>query len=168
MIESQFFPRCACAPERLRAILQVFTDNEGKISSDTNKKSSNEVLKVLRRDLESLNVRVEQGKTNGKQINIPVLFGRNGAVDKSFCADAYDEVSKTVIEVEAGRAYTNHQFLKDLFEACVMHDVDYAVIAVRRSYRNSQDFENVFNFMDTLYASGRMQLPLKGVLIIGY
>lgn len=29
----------------------------------------------------------------------------------------------------------NNQFLKDLFQACMMQDVDYLVIAVRNEYR---------------------------------
>ena len=73
-----------------------------------------------------------------------------------------------VIEIEAGRAVANYQFLKDIFQACVMHDVEQLVIAVRNDYRGSDDFDVVTNFMDTLYASNRLNLPLKGILIIGY
>jgi len=63
----------------------------------------------------------------------------------------------------------NNQFLKDLFQACMMHEVDYLAIAVRNVYHESnKDFESVSTFMDTLYASDRLQLPLKGVLILGY
>ena len=50
----------------------------------------------------------------------------------------------------------------------MMHDIEYLAIAVRNTYRKSQDFEKVFTFFDTLYKSNRMKLPLKGVLIIGY
>ncbi|AEW21273.1 hypothetical protein BFO_0629 [Tannerella forsythia 92A2] len=49
-----------------------------------------------------------------------------------------------------------------------MSDVDYLVIAVRNIYRKNQDFEKVISFFNTLYASGRLILPLKGILIIGY
>lgn len=71
----------------------------------------------------------------------------------------------------------NNQFLKDLFQACMMQDVDYLVIAVRNEYkiktknnmeRTNYDFEEVCKFFDALYASDRLQLPLKGILIIGY
>jgi hypothetical protein len=75
---------------------------------------------------------------------------------------------KTVIEVEAGRAVTNYQFLKDLFQACMMHEVDFLVVAVRNTYSKNKDFQNVINFFNTLYASERLVLPLEGVLIIGY
>ncbi len=72
------------------------------------------------------------------------------------------------MEVEAGRGVTNYQFLKDLFQACVMQDVDYAVIAIRQDYRGSDDFSKVVTFIETIYASNRLILPLKGLLIIGY
>jgi hypothetical protein len=51
---------------------------------------------------------------------------------------------------------------------CVMQDVDYAVIAVRNDYRESDDVDKVCRFLETTYVSGRLVLPLKGVLIIGY
>lgn len=70
--------------------------------------------------------------------------------------------------MEAGRGVTNYQFLKDLFQACMMNNVEYLIIAVRNIYRTSKDFEKVATFFDTLYASGRIKLPLKGVLVIGY
>ena len=54
------------------------------------------------------------------------------------------------------------------FQACVMHDIEQLVIAVRNDYRGHDDFETVINFLDTLYTSNRLNLPLKGILIIGY
>lgn len=49
-----------------------------------------------------------------------------------------------------------------------MHDVDYLVIAVRNTYRDSEDFSKVVSFFETMYASSRLKLPLKGILIVGY
>jgi hypothetical protein len=111
---------------------------------------------------------VEQGKAKTQQIRRPVLFGRNGKVSKSFHADAYHGDSKLVLEVEAGRGVANNQFLKDLFQACMMQDVDYLAIAVCNRYGQLDDFEAVIRFFETLYASRRLMLPLKGVLIIGF
>ena len=62
----------------------------------------------------------------------------------------------------------NNQFLKDLFQACMVHDVFYLAIAVRNAYKGSRDFDIVCRFMDTLYASQRLQLPLRGILVVGY
>ena len=68
----------------------------------------------------------------------------------------------------AGRGVMNNQFLKDFFEACIMVDVDYCIIAVRDTYLKQKDFEKVKDFFDSMYASGRMNIPLKGLLIVGY
>jgi len=73
-----------------------------------------------------------------------------------------------VIEVEAGRAVTNYQFLKDFFEASMMYNVDYLCIAVRNIYRKSKDFEQVVKFFDAMFSSKRIVVPLKGLLVIGY
>ena len=108
------------------------------------------------------------GKTAAEKISIPVLFGMNGKAAKSFEADAYHSHFKLVLEVEAGRAVTNYQFLKDIFQASVMVDVDYLCIAVRNIYRKSADFNKVYMFLDTLYTSGRIRFPLKGILVVGY
>jgi hypothetical protein len=72
------------------------------------------------------------------------------------------------VEVEAGRAVDNNQFLNDLFEASVMVDVKYLAIAVRRIYRGDPNFDRCYTYLDTLYSSDRWKLPLDGVLIIGY
>lgn len=97
-----------------------------------------------------------------------MLFGRKGKVLKCFNADAHATSEGWVLEVEAGRAIDNNQFLKDIFQACMMHDVLHLAIAVRNVYRDSDDFGKVEGFLETLYVSGRLQLPLKGILLIGY
>jgi hypothetical protein len=97
-----------------------------------------------------------------------VLFGRNGEVEKSFDADAYNKNLNTVIEVEAARATSCNQFMKDLFQASMMEGIEYCVIAVRTKSKVSKDFEIVCKFIDTIYASNRLRLPLQGILIIGY
>jgi hypothetical protein len=122
----------------------------------------------LRPGLEKLGFQVERGKSSENKIIVPVLFGRKGKVLKCFNADAYAPSRGWVIEVEAGRAVDNNQFLKDIFQACMMHDVLHLAVAVRNRYRGSDDFAKVENFLETLYVSGRLQLPLRGILLIGY
>lgn len=168
MISWQFFPKSRIIPEHLENVLFVFELKENSISSSTHNYGSNEVLENVRSELEKLEFQIEKSKKSNDKIKVPVLFGQNGKLEKYFDADGYNKSNKTVIEVEAGRAVTNYQFLKDLFQACMMYEVDYLVIAVRSNYRGNPDFQNVITFFDTLYASGRLQLPLKGILIIGY
>ena len=178
MINFQYYPKSNMITNNLRYIINVFEQNYDKISSVNNKTNkSNEVLSICKEGLKEIGYRVES-KEDGV-IQVPVLFGRNNTLEKSFRADAYNEDEKTVIEVEAGRGVMNNQFLKDLFQACMMQDVDYLVIAVRNEYktksgnevvkvRTNYDFEEVCKFFDALYSTERLKLPLKGILIIGY
>ena len=152
----------------MNSIVSIFERNLNLISSNENELSSNEVLYVLQNDLESIGFIIEKSKKKEDKINIPVLFGRNGRLEKSFDADGMNIETRTVIEIEAGRAVSNYQFLKDLFQACMMQDIDNLIIAVRNSYRGNPDFDVVTTFFETLYASERLQLPLHRILIIGY
>jgi len=102
------------------------------------------------------------------QIAIPVLFGENGKIEKSFRTDGYHVEQRYMLEVEAGRGVTNYQFLKDLFQACACDNVDSLGIALRNDYRGSDDFSRACAFIDTVFSSRRFQLPLREVLIIGY
>ena len=120
----------------------VFKKNVDSFESSMFTYSSDEVLAILRDDFAILGYKVEKSKSKCDKIEVPVLYGRNGNCEKYFEADAYNADAKTVIEVEAGRAVSNYQFLKDIFEASVMNDVDYCVIAVRRIYGDSRDFDN--------------------------
>ena len=150
------------------SVIKVFNEYEDKINSHKHKLDSNTVLEILRINLEGVGFRIETGKKKNEKIKIPVLFGENGRIIKSFDVDGYHEEFKTVLEVEAGRAVMNNQFLKDFFEACIMVNVDYCIIAVRDTYLKQKDFEKVKDFFDSMYASGRMNIPLKGLLIVGY
>ena len=48
----------------------------------------------------------------------------------------------------------------------MMHDVTEFAVAVRNTYRNSNEFEKVTRFFETLYASNRLALPIRGILVI--
>ena len=167
-IQWQFFPKSKVIPNHLKEVVDVFKIKSSEITSDDFTYGSNEVLEKIANDLEKINYKVEKSKKSIDKIKVPVLFGLNGKLEKYFDADGYNEETKTVIEVEAGRAVTNYQFLKDLFQACMMYEVDFLVIAVRKTYSKNQDFKTVITFFDTLYASGRLRLPLEEILIIGY
>lgn len=168
MIKYQFFPRSLGITDEMKAVVNCFDLSKEKISSDKNELASNQVLKILRKSLEELGFSVESGKKRGEKIDVPVLFGKNNTVDKSFYADALSADRKIVIEIEAGRAVDNNQFLKDLFQACMMFEVEYLILAVRNKYRNQSDFDHIHTFFETLYISNRIKLPLKGILLIGY
>ena len=168
MINWQYFPKSDKIPNHLASVVLAFEKSSKQIDSENNEHNSNAVLEFLRDDLESLDYEVEKSKKQDDKIHVPVLFGKNGKLEKYFEADGLNAKTKTVIEVEAGRGVTNYQFLKDLFQACLMHDVDYLIIAVRNTYKKSNDFEKVSSFINSIYVSNRLVLPLKGILIVGY
>tara|TARA_B100001564_G_C20345604_1_gene536577 strand:+ start:121 stop:591 length:471 start_codon:yes stop_codon:yes gene_type:complete len=156
----------------MQNVVNIFEKHSIEIDSEKHTYDSNGVLEIVRSDLEKNGYQVETSKKKEGKIHVPVLFGMNGKLDKYFEADGLNAEHKTVIEVEAGRGYANNQFLKDLFQASVMHNIDYLIIAVRNIYKTksskSKDFEKIMSFIDTLYASERLVLPLKGILILGY
>lgn len=167
-VRYQLFPRSVGITEELRRVVKCFEAAHEDIKSSNNKLTSDGVLRFLRPQFESLGFTVETGKSKGEKIPVPVLFGLNNHIDKSFDADALSKDGKIVIEVEAGRAVVNYQFLKDVFQACMMHGVEYLVLAVRNDYRGSDDFHRVNSFLETLYISSRLVLPLKGIVLVGY
>lgn len=150
------------------AVVEVFQAHERAIDSVTQSESSNAVLAIVAENLRSHGFTVESGKQKENKIPVPVLFGLNGKVEKSFLADAFHSEEGIVLEVEAGRAVVNNQFLKDLFQACMMQDAQHLVICVRNQYRGAKDFEKVCVFFDTLYSSHRIELPLDSIMILGY
>ena len=163
-----YFPKSDNAPPFVRAVVKVFEGAEDELHEKSKELTSNGALAVLCPGLQALGFQVETGKKAVDKIRVPVLFGRNGKPEKTFEADAWHVEEKMVLEVEAGRGYLNNQFLKDLFQACMMHDIDYCAIAVRNRYITVNDYENVLSFFETLYTSNRLKLPLKGLLVIGY
>ena len=168
MLRYQLFPRSVGITQQIQEVIKCFERRYALIKSPENELKSNEVLNVLRPDLEHIGFKVETGKAKGQKIPVPVLFGLNNSVDKSFNADGISGDGKIVLEVEAGRATANFAFLKDVFQACMMHGVEFLILAVRNNYRGSDDFQQVYAFLETLYISSRLVLPLKGIILIGY
>lgn len=172
MLNWAYFPRSAKPTDLTLQVVGAFESAFSHIDSTDHTLQSNGVLSHVAPFLSQFGFTVETGKKKHEKICVPVLYGNNGQVTKSFEADAHHRAGKFVVEVEAGRGVVNNQFLKDLFQACMMDDVEYLAIAVRNLYETSgarsHDFERVVTFFDTLYASDRMKLPLKGILILGY
>lgn len=169
MIQFQFFPRSRGINKEIENIINCFNVVNDDIDSSTHTSlESNEVLAKVGPHLEKIGFSIEHSKKAEDKIDVPVLFGPNNKIDKSFYADGLSNDGKIVLEVEAGRAVVNNQFLKDIFEASMMFDVEYLVLAVKNKYRTSNDFDKIFTFLETMYISGRIQLPLKGILLIGY
>lgn len=168
MIKFQSFPRSVGINTQAQKIVECFIKHDDKISSKTNTLNSNNVLEIIREDLEKIEMKIETGKTRDQKIQVPVLFGFNNNIDQYFEADGISDDGKIVLEVEAGRAVVNYQFLKDIFQASMMYKVETLVLAVRNDYRGTDDFKKIYTFLETLHISNRIKLPLKEIVLIGY
>ena len=172
-INWSYFPKTDPLPEVLNETIKKNEKNHNKIDStknDTNKLrlSSDKVLKVVEEDFIDAGFNVETGKKKDEKIRVPVLYGHQGTIAQAFEVDGWHKEQKIVLEIEAGRAYSNHQFLKDIFEASVMVNTDYLVLAVRNIYNKQKDYQIIRDWLDTLFITKRIKFELNGILLIGY
>ena len=172
----QFFPRSQGTTEEINRIVACFEAVKDEIDSIRYPLVSNAVLAKLRPHFEKEGFIVETGKTQNAKIPVPVLFGENNSIEREFNADAVSKDGRIVIEVEAGGAVDNNKYLKCIFQASLMFEVEYLVLAVKKIYRKRmggkitehRNYEKVYSFLETLYISNRLKLPLTGILLIGY
>ena len=94
MINWQFYPKSVKAPPIARVVVGCFESVATEIDSDVASLNSNDVLAKVCPHLIANGFLVETGKKAADKIPVPVLFGRNGQLEKSFDADA--------LHVEAG------------------------------------------------------------------
>ena len=103
-IEWQLYPKNITCNTNLKNIIDVFRKHLNNIDSNSHQLKSDIVLSIVTPDLEAIGYKVEKSKLKSDKITVPVLYGRNGKLEKWFDADAYNFDEKTVIEVEGGRA----------------------------------------------------------------
>lgn len=175
MINHFYFKKKQSLPKCLEVSLKIFKKNYNKINSEGKvswQYNSNKVLSILSKDFEQAGFRIETNKKN--KISLKVKY-KNQDKLKTFDVDGLNSKDKIILEVEAGRAYANNQFLKDVFEASVMEEVDYLILAVKNVYTfgkkkktNSYDYNKIYQWLDILYSSKKITLDLKGILLVGF
>jgi hypothetical protein len=158
-------------------IVRTFCCHEDSISTIALTKGleSDPVLKVLASDLAKLGFTVETSKTHQGKIPRPVFFGEEGRPSLLYEIDAYHDVWRCGLEVEAGRAILGNAIFRDLFQAMVMTDVDHLCLAVPNCYRhkaNGRDFTNkcydrTVAVADALFGHSRVRMPYR-LTVIGY
>ena len=172
MLDWSYYPKTDPLPDFLNDPIKIFENNFHLLDSskDNEKKvrSSDDVLRVVTREFQNLDYEIEIGKKIDEKVRVPVLYSHRGLVSKAFEVDGWHKGKKIVLEVESGRAVRNYQFLKDIFEASVMVDVDFLIIAVRQFYKGTKDYKTITDWLDTLFITNRIKLSLKGILLIGY
>ena len=85
-ITYQYYPRNRPLPKHLHAIANVFQSKSSTICSSSNNLQSDQVLGKVSPGLSKLGYAVESNKID--TIDVPVMYGMDGSIDKSFQADA--------------------------------------------------------------------------------
>lgn len=176
-VRYQTYPRTVSPPEFAEKVAKVFRDHEQKISTTILKKglTSDEVLQVIRPDLEKLGFECEKSRMASGKINRPVLFDENGKTKVSYDIDASHPQWHAVLEVEAGRAWKGNAVYRDFIRASVMVGVQFLILAVPISYKykasgksfTNKDYEYTRDLADILYGNESFRLPYQ-LMLIGY
>jgi hypothetical protein len=151
----------------------VFEEVQASIDSRVTHRKSNEALGLLRPGLEAAKFVVEGGK-GSKTIRRPVHFGEFGDAGRTYRIDSYQKEWKLALEVEAGRALKGNAVYRDLIQTSLLVGVEFLALAVplKYVYGTIKVTENSYletkSILDAIYSSDRLQLPLRGILLIGY
>lgn len=169
-----FFPRHLSPPLWISEFNETIKQSRSLIESSLHERfDSDEVLHVLRTPLVEQGWLIEAGKKAADKISRPVLYGDRGVTKVNYEIDGWHPDHKAVLEIESGRGWQGNAFYRDLVRTSLVQDADYLVIGLRISYsyasvKNQNDFQKALDQLDAVYASGRLQLPFKGVLLFGW
>ena len=168
------FPWHLSAPNWVGEFANAVEKNQKVINSEEhNKFDSDEVLKALEKDLENIGWKIETWKKDIQKIFRPVLYGDKGKTRVSYEIDGWHPEHKIVLEIESGRGWMGNAFYRDLIRTSIIQDADYLILGMRLSYsyckvKSQNDYAKAKEQLDAIYASGRLTLPFKGVLLFGW
>lgn len=173
-----YYPRNARPPEWVEPLVATVRAAEQAISTVEHKTGldSDRVLQELAAGLRKLDFAVESGKKASERIRRPVLFGRNGQAEVSYEIDAFHDAHGIVVEVEAGRGARGNATYRDIIRTSLIVDAKYLALLLPISYRHVSGgreisvpaYEDCAYLLSALHASQRLQLPFRGVLLVGY
>jgi hypothetical protein len=167
----KYYPSWRQPPEWVQEVLLAVRGAQSSIDSNDRHLKSNEVLALLRPSLLDLGFEVEQGTD---RYALPVLFGEDGRVARSFNVDAFRPSDGIAVEIEAGGAIENNRVLYDLVKMVLGVVVNAGVLIVPQRYetenrRFRDQYEECRKLFDAIFANPeRFKLPLEGLLMVGY
>lgn len=169
----KFYPSRSPAPEWVVDVVAAFTASGPQLDSRLNHGvTSDAALAVLRPALVSLGFEIEASKTKVDKIWRPVLFGEVGRPLVAYEVDGFHAEHGIVLEVEAGRGAAGNADYRDLIRTSLIVDAEYLVLGMMLEYRTGKmtmrSYERTREQIDAIYASERLKLPFKGILLIGY
>jgi hypothetical protein len=144
-------------------------------TSNGNASTSDSVLAAIAPGLTALGYRVESSKAKADKITLPVLFGDEGVPRVQYEVDAFHKDDGIVVEIEAGRGAKSNAGYRDLIRASLLVDAKYFVLGMPLEYRSGKTSVELTRAyavtreqLDAIYASQRLALPFRGVLLFGY
>lgn len=173
----QYYPTHDPAPAWVAAVCELLAASRQHIDSrEVDGLTSDKVLEHLRPGLESLGFEIETGKRKVQKVRRPVLFGESGSERVAYEVDGFHAAEKIVLEVEAGRGARGNAVYRDLIRASLIVDTDFLIIGVMQTYRHKsrgrvisvESYLDARDQLDAIYSSGRLHLPFKGILLVGY
>ncbi|WP_320173402.1 hypothetical protein [Maridesulfovibrio sp.] len=173
-IKFSTFPRTQAPPPFLEKIVNIFRAHEDKISTTKLDKNlvSNDVLKIICKDLEGIGFEVENGKKKNQKVKRPVFYGENAEPSLQYEIDAYHAKWNVGLEVEAARALGGNALYRDIVQALVLVDLKYLIVAVPNEYRYgaksiTRDYNKAVAIAEALYGHSRIVMPYC-LTIVGY
>ncbi len=169
----KFYPSRSPAPGWVSKVVTAFADAAPEIDSRSKHGvTSDAALAVLRPALVVLGFEIEAGKTTSGKIRRPVLFGENGRPVVAYEVDGFHEEAGIVLEIEAGRGAAGNADYRDLVRTSLIVDAEYLILGMMLEYRTGKttmrSYERTRDQIDAIYASERLRLPFKGILLVGY
>lgn len=151
-------------------VVGVFQTAKDAIYSIDEHLKSAEVLERLSPGLEGIGFTME----GVDRLPRPVLFGDEGYTVKTFNVDGFRETDGIALEVESGGAVYNNRIILDLIKMSLAVDVRAGVIAVPLDYTTerrgwAKPYPESLKLFDAIFANPeRFQVPLEGLLLLGY
>lgn len=173
----KYYPSTDRAPAWSVDILSAFEGAQASLDSTAGRQvKSDEALAMLRPTLLDLGFQVEGGKSHSEKIRRPVLFGELGVEERAYEVDAFHTELGIAMEVEAGRGTQGNAIYRDLIQSSLLLDADYLVVCLLLDYKfksggrdsHSPDYAKARSVLDAIFASNRLKLPFRGVLLVGY
>lgn len=172
-----YYPARDAPPLWVAETVDAFKAVEDRIGSvDVTGLTSDGVLTELRPRLERIGFTVEAGKRTADRITLPVLFGEQGRPLVQYDVDGVHDGLGILLEVEAGRGARGNAVYRDLVRTSLIVDAQYLAVAVMQAYKHKsggkdvvvRSYDDAKAQIDAIYASQRLKLPFKGVLLVGY
>lgn len=174
MIQSAIFPRASPPPAWAEQLLDVFRRHHEEIRSDQAGRglSSEQVLTLLSRDLESLGFMIEKVKHDEKAQATAAGAG-DGRQNVHF--DVYQPRWMCCLAIEDGHDWANIGSAMDLVEPLLVSNADTLCLAVPLAQGQADgetplrasEYERTENLAEVVYGHSRVKLP-KRLLLIGY